>query len=56
MKQTSRSIEQSQPKRQNLKSWEPKRINQTNQKKTIIAKSLETFNLKARYDSFQNTH
>ena len=25
-------------------------------KKTIIAKTLEAFNLKAIYDSFQNTH
>ena len=55
MNLTRRSIEQSQPTRQNLKSWEPKRIKQTTQK-TIFAKILEAFNLKAMYDSFQNTH
>ena len=55
MNLTSRSIEQSQETRQNLKKWETKRIKQTNQK-TIIAKTLEAFNLKAIYDSFQDTH
>ena len=52
MKLTSRSIEQSQPTRQNLENSETKRIKQT-KKKTIIAKTLEAFNLKAMYDSFK---
>ena len=50
----SRSIEQSQPKRRNLESWETKRIKLN--KKTIIPKTVEAFNLKAIYDTMQYSH
>ena len=51
---TSRSNEKSQTKRQILESWETKRIKLN--KKTIIPKTLQDFNLKAIYDTMQYSH
>ena len=51
---TNRSIEQSQPKRENLKVEKVQESNKIN-KKIIIAKTLEAFNLKAIYDTIQYT-